>query len=96
MDWQTLVTSLGILSGICGVYFGFRNKKRQDDSETKEESKQSASLFSDIGYIKSGIDDRKRKQEKMEDWYITLNSRVTAVEESAKQAHKRIDCMEQK
>ena len=38
----------------------------------------------------------KEEQEKMEDWYITLNSRVTAVEESAKQAHKRIDCMEQK
>ncbi len=94
MDWQTLVTALGILTGICGMYFGFRGKKRQDDTETKEESKQNATLFSDIGYIKSGIDDLKRKQEKMEDWYISLNSRVTAVEESAKQAHKRIDCME--
>ena len=94
MDWQTLVTALGILTGICGMYFGFRGKKRQDDTETKEESKQNATLFSDIGYIKSGIDDLKRKQEKMEDWYISLNSRVTAVEESAKHAHKRIDCME--
>ena len=96
MEWESIVTIISIIGGICGVYFGFRNSKRQSDTETKEEGKQSATLFSDIGYIKSGIDDLKRKQEKMEDWYITLNSRVTAVEESAKQAHKRIDCMEQK
>lgn len=96
MEWESIVTLVSIIGGVCGVIFGFRNLKRQGDTETKEEGKQSATLFSDIGYIKSGIDDLKRKQEKMEDWYISLNSRVTAVEESAKQAHKRIDCMEQK
>ncbi|MFA0815090.1 MAG: hypothetical protein ACC608_04810 [Anaerofustis sp.] len=96
MDWESIVTIISIIGGICGVYFGFRNSKRQSDTETKEEGKQSATLFSDIGYIKSGIDDLKRKQEKSEDRYIALTSRVTAVEESAKQAHKRIDCIEQK
>ncbi|NLK40370.1 MAG: hypothetical protein GX303_09070 [Clostridiales bacterium] len=40
------------------------------------------------------MDDIKRKQEKQEQQHIEVISRLTAVEASAKQAHKRIDTIE--
>jgi len=48
-------------------------------------------LLSDIGYIKSGVDDIKSEQKEQRKTNIEVVSRLTAVEESAKQAHKRID-----
>ncbi len=49
------------------------------------------SLKSDIGYIKAGIDDLKKQQEKSDERYVNLVCKVAEVESSAKQAHKRID-----
>ncbi len=37
-------------------------------------------MASDIGYIKAGIDDLKRKQEKSEERHIEVITRLTAVE----------------
>jgi transposase len=45
-------------------------------------------------YIKSGIDDIKKKQEKQDEQHIEIVSRLCSVEASAKQAHKRIDSLE--
>jgi hypothetical protein len=42
------------------------------------------------------VDDIKRKQEKQDERHVELISRVTAVEQSAKQAHHRIDRLEGK
>ena len=37
-------------------------------------------IISEIGYVKSGIDDIKRRQEKMDERHYALQSRVTALE----------------
>jgi len=62
----------------------------------KKDGQASGTLLSDIGYIKGGIDDIKRKQEKADDRHTELCERMTAVEASAKQAHLRIDRIENK
>ena len=49
-----------------------------------------------FGYIKSGVDDIKRKQEKEDERHVQVVSRLTAVEASAKQAHHRLDKLEEK
>lgn len=49
-----------------------------------------------FGYIKSGVDDIKRKQEKEDERHVQVVSRLTAVEASAKQAHHRLDSLEGK
>ena len=59
-------------------------------------AKNSGTLLSDIGYIKSGVDDLKRKQETSELRHYALVERVTKVEESAKSAQHRIDKIEGK
>lgn len=89
-------TVIGIVVGIAGVVFGcvafFRNKKGDDE----EEGKKDGVVLTELGYIKSGVDDLKRKMEKQDEQHIEVISRLTAVEASAKQAHKRLDRLEGK
>ena len=84
-------TVISLVVGGAGIVFGlvtlFRNKK-QDDNEA---GKASGTILSDIGYIKAGVDDIKTEQKEQRKTNIELVSRLTAVEESTKQAHKRID-----
>ncbi len=83
-----------ILFGIGGLVFGIisavRNKKTDDTKEAKEDG----IILTELGYIKSGVDDIKHKQEEQEKRNIDFVRHLTAVEESAKQAHKRLDKLE--
>lgn len=82
---------LAIASAVCAIVFGYlafvRNKKHDDT----EDGKASGTQISDIGYIKSGVDDIKAELKDQRKTNMEVVSRLTAVEESAKQAHKRID-----
>lgn len=90
-------TASFIISGVFGVgglVFGIltavRNKKTDDTKEAKEDG----IILTELGYIKSGVDDIKQKQREQERQNIDFVKHLTAVEESAKQAHKRIDKLE--
>lgn len=90
------VTFISVLAAIAGVVFGliafFRNRK-QDNTD---EGKRTGAIMSELGYIKSGVDDVKRKQEKSDETIMGFMRDLTAVQESAKQAHKRIDTIEER
>lgn len=62
------------------------------------EGKEDGQIVSDMGYVKSGVDDIKRKQEqqeaKEESHHLEVIGRLAGVEESVKSAHKRIDRLE--
>ena len=68
---------------------------KSSDKATTDEGKENGMVLTEIGYIKSGVDDIKRHQEKQDDQYLDLRQRVTKVEASATQAHKRIDSIEE-
>lgn len=94
MDGATiaLVCSLtSIVSAILGFlisYFTFlRNRKKDDTAEGQSKGV----MLSDIGYIKAGVDDLKRESAETRKTMNEYGERLTRVEESAKQAHKRID-----
>lgn len=82
---------IALIVGAAGILFGlvtlFRNK-RQDDTT---EGRTAGTIMSDIGYIKAGVDDIKQEQKEQRQTNLEMISRLTAVEESTKQAHKRID-----
>ncbi|KAF5055315.1 hypothetical protein DSECCO2_378870 [anaerobic digester metagenome] len=89
------VAVLGIVSTFCAIMFGYTTFIRNKKSDASQNGAQNGTVLTEIGYIKSGVDDIKRKQErqeeKQESQHIEVISRLTSVEESAKQAHKRID-----
>lgn len=84
---QIAITAISVLGTVCAIVFGYatfqRNRKKDDMDE--------GMLLTELGYIKSGIDDIKRKQEQQEQRHIEIISRLAVVEASAKQAHHRID-----
>ncbi len=89
-----ITAAISVTAAVCGIIFGlvtfFRNKREDDNRDGKKDGV----VLTELGYIKSGVDDIKRKQEKQEQQHIEVVSRLTAVEASAKQAHKRIDAIE--
>lgn len=93
-----LVAAISVISTVCAILFGYaafnRNRKKDDQAGGEK----SGTVLTEIGYIKSGIDDIKHKQERQEEkqeaQHLEVISRLTSVEASAKQAHKRIDRLE--
>ena len=91
-----LVVAIGVFCSIGSfliAYFIFGRSKKQDD---KESGASVATITSDIGYVKSGIDGINIKLEKQDDRHIQIIQRVCNVETSVKSAHKRIDSIEEK
>lgn len=60
----------------------------------KDDGKQSAQVSAQLQYISKGVDDIRIDIKANEKQMQVLGERVTRVEESSKQAHKRIDKME--
>lgn len=88
------LTALSVVSTVCAIIFGYvafsRNKKKDD----ADEGRATGTILTELGYIKGGIDDVKSEQREQRKTNTEFVSRLTAVEESAKQAHKRIDHIE--
>ena len=88
------ISIIGCCVGVAGFIFGlvtlFRNKKTDDTSAGQRDGV----LMTEVGYIKAGIDGINRRLEQQEARYVEISNRVSAVEESAKSAHKRIDRIE--
>jgi len=89
-----LSTVLGILGTICAIVFGFATYKRNCKVDNENEGKEAGTILTEIGYIKAGVDDIKRKQERQDERHLEIITRITAMEQSAKQAHLRIDRIE--
>lgn len=85
---------LGVLGSVCAIAFGYATYKRNCKTDDANQGKESGTILTEIGYIKAGVDDIKRKQDKQDDRHVEIISRVTAVEASAKQAHHRLDRLE--
>ena len=88
---MTWVEVLGIVSTICAIVFGYLAFFRNKTKDTQEEAKNDATLLTEIGYIKANTDEIKAEQKEQRKTNLDFLTRLTAVEESVKQAHKRID-----
>ena len=86
---------VGLVVGVAGALFGLITALRNKKTDDKAEGKNDGVLHADIGYIKKGIDGIERRLEKQESQYVEVIRHLTEVESSAKQAHKRIDKLEQ-
>jgi len=86
-----LLSAAGIISGIAIGWFGRNRSIRQD---TQTEAGKDAILRTDVEYIKRGVDEVRLEQRAQGQRFDVLSERVTRVEESAKQAHHRLDRLE--
>ena len=96
MDSNFVVTGImalcSVISAIVTVYTLTRNK----DNDCVKSGEQTGNMLTELGFIKSGVEDIKGQLRRHDDIFMRMSERVTAVEESAKQAHLRINRMEEK
>ena len=83
IDLSVLIAIIGAVLSVATFFFG-------RVSVAKTNGKENGMVLTEIGYIKSGIDDIKQEQREQRNINTEVLTRLTAVEESTKQAHKRI------
>lgn len=89
-----MTIEIGVLIAIGGLllsYFGYQLNRTK---EVKTDSQQDAKIQAQLDYIGKGVDDIRIDLKSNEKQMVQLGERVTRVEESSKQAHKRLDNME--
>jgi len=96
VDWSVLTTIIAALAGISGILLGWHGKTKSYRDEVAKEATADASLQTDVSYIKTGIVDIRVDIREIGKRMDGLSERITRVEESAKQAHKRLDKLEDK
>lgn len=93
---EAVLSAISVISGVCAIVFGYIAFVRNRDSDKTKEAKSDATILTELGYIKGGIDDVKAEQREQRKTNTDFVGRLVSVETSAKQAHKRIDHIEQK
>lgn len=83
-ELKDLLPLLSLLVAVLGFYAGRL-------TASKNEGKQEGTILVELGNIKGKIDRMDDKMDKQDAHYTEVMIRITAVEESAKQAHLRID-----
>lgn len=91
---EGVLTAISAIATVCAIVFGYIAFVRNRDKDKECDAKTDATVLTEIGYIKSNTDEIKAEQKEQRKTNIEFISRLTAVEASAKQAHKRIDTLE--
>lgn len=90
VEYVSIALLCTIIGGVIGVLTFSRNKTKDD----KSEGRQNGQMLTELGYIKSGIDDIKTEQREQRKINTEHATKLAAVEASAKQAHLRLDRIE--
>ncbi|WP_338842000.1 hypothetical protein [Paenibacillus glucanolyticus] len=90
-----MITLIGAICAISGMLLGWVGRTKAFKDEVASEATADASLQTDVSYIKTGILDIRVDLRDLGRRMDDFSERLTRVEESAKQAHKRIDEMKE-
>lgn len=93
--FEIIVGTVGAVVGIAGMVFGAITLSKNKMAENKNEGKEDGVVLTTLGYIKKGIEGIEHRLERQENQYIDVIAKLATVESSAKQAHKRIDALEE-
>jgi hypothetical protein len=89
-----MTVEIGVLVAVLSLIVAYLGYQLNKSKEIKSDGQESAELKAELGYIRRGVDDIKIDLRANEKQMQALGERVTRVEESTKQAHKRMDNFE--
>lgn len=85
---------ISVLSVGFGIWSSVTNVKRNEKTDTKADASQLTTVIVKLENISTGITEIKSEMNNVKNEQKESRERIIKVEESAKQAHKRLDTME--
>ncbi|MGE7869589.1 hypothetical protein ACQKNO_26190 [Bacillus paramycoides] len=85
---------IGVLITLLSAAISYLGYSLNKTKVIKSDGQESAEMKAELGYIRKGVDDIRIDLKANEKQMQQLSERVTRVEESSKQAHKRLDNLE--
>ena len=98
IDLMTVEVAL-VISGLSvafGIWSGVSNVKRNEKNDTKADASQLTTVIVKLESIGNGITEIKSEMNNVKNEQKESRERIIKVEESAKQAHKRLDTWEKR
>ncbi|WP_144560018.1 hypothetical protein [Bacillus thuringiensis] len=89
-----MTIEIGVLIAIASVVIGYLTYALNRSKEIKSDGQQGAEMKAKLEYISKGVDDIRIDQKASERQMVSFGERITRVEESTKQAHKRLNTLE--
>ena len=87
---------ISVLSLGFSVFIGLKNNKRTDAKDIEERVKENTRINMKLDAISNNTTDIKNEVSEMRKEINSHDSRIIKVEESAKQAHHRLDTIEER
>lgn len=91
---EIFLTILSAVASICAIVFGYRAFRRGQKADDTSEASKLTEIETTLAFIKDGVTRIETAQTNQALSIAGIAERLTRVEESAKQAHKRIDHLE--
>ncbi|BAE83959.1 hypothetical protein [Desulfitobacterium hafniense] len=96
MDFTIITALIGVVATLSGIVLGWSAKAKEAKREVRKDAEIDTELRTGMEYLKRGVDDIRIEQRSQGQRMDAMGERLTRVEESSKQAHKRIDTIERK
>jgi peptidoglycan hydrolase CwlO-like protein len=92
IELSTLISIISVSIALITIFYNIARNGRKDVKEdVKEDATQMATVLTELKNIMDGISDIKKEITDVKNDVKADRDRITRLEESAKQAHKRID-----
>ena len=91
-----LTVLVGLVSTLLGIVVTILKLRKDDNKEIKEKAINESKVGQEIFYISKNIEDIKFNQRNITEEIKNINDRLIKAEESIKNAHIRIDHIEEK
>lgn len=88
---QLIAILISIVSVVFSIFFGMKNNKRTDTKDIEERVKQNTKINMKLDNINSTTQDIKSQLLSVRSDIQKHNDKLIVLEQSCKQAHKRID-----
>ncbi|MBP1905862.1 hypothetical protein J2Z32_002510 [Paenibacillus turicensis] len=86
---------LAVITALSGMALGWMGRTRTIRQDAAQDAGTVTALQTDLEYIRRGVDDIRLDQRVQAQRLDALSERVTRVEESTKQSHKRLDRLDE-
>ncbi len=91
MSWELAVSALSALGCALGIFFAFKNSRRDDNRQLRDDAMSLARIEGKLDSANRGIEDMRVEIRTHGNQIADLTTRMVRCEESCKNAHRRID-----